>query len=329
MSFILSVNFASNWFAMGFSPTGAMIGSSALVGYISPEGGDGVVKQYYLAGKTSDQVFVHQGNLSIVPNTEVVTLHNQTMYMAFQVDMETVLTKSKKVIYAYGYSGIYPNSSGYIEGPHRATFETSLDFSTGSSIAVASDPITKLIRIHGTVSIVAWQFVVSLGAFIARYGRGWGSVCFRIHVISQVAGYLLGIAGAAIAIQFTRQLSGVVWHNHRIFGIVIIVMASMQVLAICARPKAESKYRNAWMLCHVNLGRVLLLCATVNALIGLNLANNDALLMALYIVTVSITVLAFLIFEILHQRRIKSNRQVSAQSSTTKGISNYEMMQKM
>ncbi|MCO5603464.1 hypothetical protein L7F22_057614 [Adiantum nelumboides] len=131
LSIVLSANFASNWFSMGFSPTGAMIGSSAMVGYMSSMGGNGVVNQYYLAGKTSDEVNVHQGNLTIVPKSGTVTLQNQTMYMAFQIDVNNMLAASSKVIYAYGFNGITPNSSGYIEGPHRATFQTSLDFTTG------------------------------------------------------------------------------------------------------------------------------------------------------------------------------------------------------
>lgn len=324
LSVVLSANFASNWYSMGFSPTGAMVGASAMVGYMSSMGGNGIVNQYYLAGKTSDQVIVHEGNLTVVPKSGVVTLQNQTMYMAFQLDMGDWLAASSKVIYAYGFNGITPNSSGYIEGPHRATSKMSFDFTTGSS-TVLSDPIETLRKSHGVVNIFAWAILAPVGAFIARYLRQRESLWFPLHIGCQVSGYVLGITGVALGIKLTKELPSANWRHHRVVGIFVFFLATLQMLALCARPTKDSKHRNIWSWYHFIVGCCLLFLAAVNIVIGIRIADAGPSWKAGYAIVLVVTVLAFIILETIYWCRWRKRRQESRSPQTT-AFSSYEMM---
>eukprot|EP00250_Pteridium_aquilinum_P008314 c17844_g1_i1 orf=142-1308(+) len=320
LNIVLSANSASNWFSMGFSPTGAMIGSSALVGYMSFEGGDGVFNQYYLAGKTSNKVFVRQGNLTVVPKSGVVTLQNQTMYMAFQLDINELSAASSKVIYAYAFNGITPNSSGYIAGPHQATFGMSLDFTTGSSSST-SNPTEILRKSHGVVNIFAWAILVPVGAFIARYLRQRESLWFSLHVGFQITGYVLGITGVALGIKLTQELPTAHWKHHRIVGVFVLFLATLQMLAICARPNKDSKLRNLWSWYHFIVGRFVLLLAAVNIVIGLKIADAGRSWKAGYAFLLVITLLAFVILETIYWCKWFKKRRESRRPMTS-----YEMM---
>ncbi|KAI5077941.1 hypothetical protein GOP47_0007765 [Adiantum capillus-veneris] len=301
-----------------------MIGSSAMVGYMSFMGGNGVVNQYYLGGKTSDEVVVHQGNLTVVQNSAVVTLQNQTMYMAFQIDVNDMLTASSNVIYAYGFSGITPNSSGYIEGPHLATFEMSFDFTTGSS-TVISDPTETLRKGHGIVNIFAWALLAPIGAFIARYLRQRESLWFPLHIGCQITSYILGITGVALGIKLTKELPTADWRHHRVVGVFVLFLATLQILAICARPDKDSKHHNMWSWYHFIVGRCLLFLAAVNIVIGIRIADAGPSWTAGYAFVLVVTLLAFLSLETTYWCR-KRKKFEGPRGPPTTAFSSYEMM---
>ena len=119
-----------NWFSMGWSPTGYMVGASAMVGYMSIEG-EGIIKQYYLAGRTSSGVLVNDGNLTVIAKSALVTMANQTIYMAFQIEMDESSASSSKLIYAYARTGQTPDENGNILIVHQGSYTMSLDFATG------------------------------------------------------------------------------------------------------------------------------------------------------------------------------------------------------
>ena len=107
-----------------------MVGASAMVGYMSTEG-EGIIKQYYLAGRTSPGVLVNDGNLTVITNSALVAMGNQTIYMAFQIEMDESSASSSKLIYAYANSGQTPDENGNILTVHQASYKMSLDFTTG------------------------------------------------------------------------------------------------------------------------------------------------------------------------------------------------------
>jgi hypothetical protein len=119
-----------NWFAMGWSPTGYMVGASAMVGYMSIDG-NGIIHQYYLAGRTSSEVIRDAGNLTLVPGSQLVVMQNQTIYMGFQIYLDSSSASSSNLIYAYAHQGQTPDENGYIALVHQGSFQMELDFTTG------------------------------------------------------------------------------------------------------------------------------------------------------------------------------------------------------
>lgn len=322
LSILLSANTASNWFAMGFSPTGSMVGASAMVGYTSIQG-DGVINQYYLAGRTVDQVIPFEGNLTVIPLTTVVITQNQTIYMIFQINISESLAASSKVIYAYALNGQTPNDTGYIEGIHRAAVGMSFDFTTGSASSI-SNPIETLRKIHGVANIFAWALLAPIGAFIARYLRQRDPSWFFLHVGFQTSSFLLAIIGVALGIKLTQDLPTVDWKYHRILGISVLVLATLQIIALCGRPNKDSKARVVWNWYHFIVGRVVLLLAAVNIIVGLNLAGAGRSWRAGYALILVITLLAFMILESIYWYKWLKRRRESRRPNTA--FSSYEMM---
>ncbi|KAI3868145.1 hypothetical protein MKW92_016978, partial [Papaver armeniacum] len=107
-NFLLSApNTNIHYIAIGFSTSGKMIGSSAMVGWIG-DNNIGVAKQYYLSDKRPSAVFPDQGNLTLVDKSSpVIISQNQRLYLAFQLKTVQPITN---VIYSIGPDGVLPNS---------------------------------------------------------------------------------------------------------------------------------------------------------------------------------------------------------------------------
>ncbi|CAL9108192.1 unnamed protein product [Musa textilis] len=84
-SFVLSAPDTGAYVAVGFSPDGKMVGSSAVVGW-TPSGGAGIVKQYYLGGYSSSQCPPDQGSLPLAQGSSLLLSQNSRLYLAFQLN---------------------------------------------------------------------------------------------------------------------------------------------------------------------------------------------------------------------------------------------------
>ncbi|CAL9112966.1 unnamed protein product [Musa acuminata var. zebrina] len=113
-SFVLSAPDTGAYVAIGFSPDGKMVGSSAVVGW-TPSGGAGTVKQYYLGGYTSSQCPPDQGSLPLVQRSSLLVSQNSRLYLAFQLN---TAQPQQNLIYAVGPSNTLPPSGGSL-ATHR------------------------------------------------------------------------------------------------------------------------------------------------------------------------------------------------------------------
>ncbi|KAI4354045.1 hypothetical protein L6164_002945 [Bauhinia variegata] len=127
-SFVLSTPDTNSYIAMGFSPNGGMVGSSAIVGWVSSNGGGGGLKQYYLAGKTPNLVVADRGNLQILNNSALITTLSSRLYMAFQLQSNQ---SHQRLIFAVGPVGVFPSAPSFALTQHRDKFSTSLNYATG------------------------------------------------------------------------------------------------------------------------------------------------------------------------------------------------------
>lgn len=128
-SFVVSAPDRNAYIAMGFSPNGLMVGSSAIVGWMSTTG-TGTIKQYQLSGRSSDQVFPDQGNLQLNSSIIISQSQFQRLYLIFQLNTQQPLTR---VIYAVGPSSVFPTSPNFALSEHSDKASTALNYVTGKN----------------------------------------------------------------------------------------------------------------------------------------------------------------------------------------------------
>jgi hypothetical protein len=123
---VLSAPDNGGYIAIGFSPTGRMVGSSAVAGWA------GSARRYYLGGMSSRACPPDKGKLTLARAPTVVSKGSR-LYLAFQL-AEQPLTN---IVYAVGPSGGLPGSNGFLP-QHRDMASGTISLAGGSSPAPAT-----------------------------------------------------------------------------------------------------------------------------------------------------------------------------------------------
>ncbi|CAF2175794.1 hypothetical protein HID58_026688 [Brassica napus] len=298
MTIILSALYTTGWVGVGFSRDGRMVGSSAMVGWITKKG-HAKIKQYYLQGTERDQVVPDQGELQLQKVPPVVALHGAMIYLAFQVKF-TVRVPRRAVILAF--SSAYPSKLGRLS-KHDDKITVIVDFSkangvTSSIQTTASSEKTR----HGVIAILGWGFLLPLGAILARYLRHRDPLWYYLHICIQFTGFIFGLAAVILGIQLYNRIQPDI-PAHRGIGIFLLILSILQVLAFFARPRKETKMRRYWNWYHHWIGRISLFFGAVNIVFGIRMANSEEDGWRIgYGFVLSVTLLAFLVLEIFRTR---------------------------
>ncbi|KAF5741339.1 hypothetical protein HS088_TW10G00335 [Tripterygium wilfordii] len=291
-SFVLSAPDSNSYVAIGFSSNGQMVGSSAIVGWIS--NGAGAMKQYYLGGQSSSLVQPDQGNLSILSNSTIIVSQSSRIYMAFQLNTNQPQTQ---VLYAVGTTGSLPAAPSYMLTEHGDKVSTSLNYATGQ-VTRTGRPHSRLRRSHGILNMLGWGIAMLIGVIVARYFREWDPIWFYVHAGVQVSGFILGIIGVICGFALENRLTGVDVSTHKSIGIFVLVLGCLQVMAFFARPDKLSRVRVYWNWYHYSLGRILLVFAVANVFYGIDLGEKGSGWNVGYGIVVGILFLVALVLEI-------------------------------
>ncbi|XP_059305087.1 cytochrome b561 and DOMON domain-containing protein At3g07570-like [Lycium ferocissimum] len=290
-SFVLSAPNSNSFIGMGFSRDGKMVGSSAIVGWVSNDG-SATMKRYFLGGQSPSEVMPDQGNLELVNMTSSVVAENSRIYMAFQLNTEM---PSNRLIYSLGPTGRLPSSVNYQLSEHRQHTSTFLDYNSGQS--ESKSPYANLRRTHGLLNMFGWGILIPIGAMVARYLRQYDPIWFYSHITIQSLGFLLGFAAIICGFVLEDRL-GVDVDRHKTLGIFILVLGCLQVIAFLARPGKESKVRKYWNWYHYTLGRVLILLAAGNIFYGIHLGDAGTAWNVGFAVTLIVFFITAVILEI-------------------------------
>lgn len=126
-SFVLSAPDNGGYISMGFSPTGRMVGSSAVAGWVTAAGA-GSARQYYLGGTSSRSCPPDQGKLALAKGAApTIVSKGSRLYLAFQFAGQPLTD----VIYAVGPSGSLPGSNGLLP-QHQDMASGTISLSGGS-----------------------------------------------------------------------------------------------------------------------------------------------------------------------------------------------------
>ncbi|CAA7038440.1 unnamed protein product [Microthlaspi erraticum] len=299
MTIIVSALYTTGWVGIGFSKDGRMVGSSAMIGWISKKG-QARIKQYYLQGTERDQVVPDQGELQLQKVPPVVALHGAMIYLAFQVKF-AVKVPRRAVILAF--STAYPSKLGRLT-KHDDKTTVIVDFSKANEVrsmktTTASTEKTK----HGVMAILGWGFLLPLGAMLARYLRHKDPLWYYLHIGIQFTGFIFGLTAVILGIRLYNKIQPDI-PAHRGIGIFLLVLSILQVLAFFARPQKETKMRRYWNWYHHWIGRISLFFGAVNIVLGIRMAaENEVVAWKIgYGFVLSVTLLAFLVLEIFRIR---------------------------
>ncbi|KAF7120086.1 hypothetical protein RHSIM_Rhsim13G0055900 [Rhododendron simsii] len=268
-SFVLSAPSIECYVAMGFSPDGGMVGSSAIVGWVDSGGVSGM-HQYYLGGQTPAQVLPDQGDLVIVGNSTSIFVVGSTIYMSFQLNASTPLNQ---LIYSVGKSGAFPSSPLNLLTEHQYAIATTINYVTGQTQTVKG--YSNLKKNHGILNMLGWGILLPIGAIVARHCKEWDPIWFYSHISIQSLGFILGVAGISCGFVLEHKLKSVGFivnvSRHKGIGIFILILGCLQMMAVLARPDKASKLRKYWNWYHHNVGRLLILFAVANVFYGIHL----------------------------------------------------------
>lgn len=72
-----------------------------------------------------------------------------------------------------------------------------------------------------------------MGAIIARYLRVFQAAdpaWYYLHIACQISAYIIGVSGWGLGLKLGSESVGVVHHKHRMMGIALFCLATLQVL---------------------------------------------------------------------------------------------------
>ncbi|KAJ3259948.1 hypothetical protein HK103_001458 [Boothiomyces macroporosus] len=190
---------------------------------------------------------------------------------------------------------------------HRGAFE--INFSTGEVVST-NVPNFTLKQTHGFSMMFIWLVLFPFGVFYARHFRSYpGWLWVKIGV--QSTGVVLVLCAILIAVASIVVYGGV----HTIFGTVIASTLLIQItLGVFSRLGLQydtiDKHRTTFRFFHRASGFILLICAAIQAGLGLEIMYpleepRETWPWVLYITVLVVVVSTFLIAEILKRARFE------------------------
>ncbi|KAJ3702394.1 hypothetical protein LUZ61_006099 [Rhynchospora tenuis] len=136
---------------------------------------------------------------------------------------------------------------------------------------VSGRRVRALRKAHGILNIAGWGFLLPCGVIAARYFTEFPfkyKYTWFVHIGLQICGYTIGTAGWAIGLSLQSDHFRT-FRAHRIIGIIIFGLATLQMLAIFLKPNRDDKYRRYWNIYHHFVGYTVLSLVVINIFKGL------------------------------------------------------------
>ncbi|XP_012091311.1 cytochrome b561 and DOMON domain-containing protein At5g35735 [Jatropha curcas] len=134
---------------------------------------------------------------------------------------------------------------------------------------------------HGILNMIGWGAFLPIGVIVARYFSKAPLKCdewYNLHILCQTSGYIIGAIGWGVGLWLgtSSKQQSTSFKTHRILGIIIFTLATLQILALCLQPKREGDYRRYWQIYHHLTGYALLAMIIANIFEGIrNQAHSE------------------------------------------------------
>ncbi|MFS8025865.1 putative cytochrome b561 and DOMON domain-containing protein [Helianthus anomalus] len=269
---------SSKWVAWGINPTSqGMAGTQALVAF---QQSDGSMK-VYTSPITGYATQLAEGDLSFPVSDLSATFSNNEIVIFATLGLQNGTGATMNQVWQEGQlSGNAPTAHAASGDNIRSMGTLNVLSGQSGSAGGASGTSSKTTKrnIHGVLNAISWGIMMPLGAIIARYLRVFPSAdpaWFYLHVTCQTSAYVIGVSGWATGIRLGSQSPGIQFTAHRVIGIILFCVATLQVIALLVRPKKEHKHRIFWNIYHHSLGYSIIILGIINIFKGFDILNPE------------------------------------------------------
>ncbi|KAJ9473033.1 Cytochrome b561 [Diplonema papillatum] len=177
----------------------------------------------------------------------------------------------------------------------------------GTASASGAGGYLTLPMLHGVFMFLGWGVFIPAGHFSAHFFRHRDPLWFQVHRLCMSLGLLFAVVGFGLIVP--SPLSNHFQFAHGAIGLVVMLFGILQPANAFIRPhKAgpdDEKYyqRQVWEFVHKNSGRLAIVLALVNLVLGALIMVAPPAVVAVAIAWVVCIFLAHLGFEVFHRCR--------------------------
>eukprot|EP00752_Nemacystus_decipiens_P012683 g11236.t1 len=304
------------WLGIGFSDSGNMPGSDAVIGL--PD--ELTALEYDMDDYNTPVESAEQELLdATITQEDGVTTLTFVRPLEPTGDGKLLLDESTPANWLYAWGG----SNDFVRHSVDGAFSLTLN---SCSVGAAGGGGTTEEYTHGWLMVLGWTLCFPSGIMFARFSNSFKDLGFPAHRILQTLGSVLVIAGFITAIVFTEDKG--LDHfttSHGIAGLLLTIFVMLQVVAAVFRPskppagavvqdehghtkpQPPSLVRRAWTFLHKGLGYITVVWAVVQCFGGLDQADAEDVWGVLYFLLVIAMITAFVVLQTLACCRARRN----------------------
>ncbi|KAG1368153.1 cytochrome b561 and DOMON domain-containing protein [Cocos nucifera] len=272
------------WIAWGVNPGRhpQMVGTRVLIAYNQPSGMP-VVGTYNVTADTRRGCKLEPSTIEVGVANKAANYSGETgrLTMAARLTLPPEYSVSKlNHVWQVG-----PRVVGMVPSAHAKTLENfdskeRMDLARGVGHGQRHHEI-GLREAHGILSAIGWGTLLPIGVIVSRYFRGspinTKKIWFYTHVGIQILAFSLGVAAWGIGLSLMERSGQYrAFMGHRIIGILIFCLATLQMMALWLKPKLLDKYRKYWNIYHHFVGYSLIVLVIVNIFKGFAILKPSA-----------------------------------------------------
>ncbi|KAI3429585.1 hypothetical protein D9Q98_005671 [Chlorella vulgaris] len=288
---------SNGYVSVGFPQRpGRMIGATAMILQTCPDGsadcvGGVKLTQWYLASE--DDSGVNPSNGLAVSNVQAGMLSaSGTLAGSFQLQVDAPASRRRRLLQLEGSDGSMPLifAAGAVSSDgkpleHVDAGSSTLPIataavpagSTGAASATTdgsghSTYINLVKSAHSWLAAIGWGVLIPAGIVMARSFKEADPLWFHLHRGMQVLGFVMGTISVGLgflAVHGKWAAESPQHAVHRNLGVACTVLGFTQFSALVLRPNLNHKYRFAWRLWHVWVGRSAAVLAIANIYYGI------------------------------------------------------------
>ncbi|XP_052883384.1 cytochrome b561 and DOMON domain-containing protein At3g25290-like [Gossypium arboreum] len=167
-------------------------------------------------------------------------------------------------------------------------------------------------QVHGILNIFGWGLLLPIGAIVARNFSKFPLKCddwYQLHTLCQTSGYIVGAVGWGTGIWLGNSSRQYTLKAHRILGIIVFTLATLQMLAMWLQAKKEDECGKWWEICYNVLGYVVIVLSIANIFEGIGNIRSHAAENWRWVYLAMLIVLALIALALEIYRWIKSKNQ--------------------